>query len=201
MNLSILVQMGITPQKILDIGANVGNFSMMCKSIWPTSECTLIEANSECNESLEKLKMKFFNVLVGKESNEKVQFYKNIQSKCCTGNSIHRELTKHYEGENFTIESLPMTTLDLLFPNDFFDLIKIDTQGSEVDILMGGQHLVKKAKYIILEVSLIQYNENSPLFESVLKYMSSIGFCNHLLLDNHFVNNVLIQQDYAFFQN
>ena len=33
-----------------------------------------------------------------------------------------------------------------------------------------------------MEVSILQYNEGSPLFDEVIEYMSSIGFTNHEII-------------------
>ena len=66
-----------------------------------------------------------------------------------------------------------------------FDIIKIDTQGSELDIIKGGLNTVQKASYIIMEVAKLQYNEGTPLFDEVIEYMNSIGFTNHEIIDEN----------------
>ena len=82
-----------------------------------------------------------------------------------------------------------------------FDLIKIDTQGSELDILEGAQNTIKNTKGIILEVSLINYNENAPLIKDVLKYMGKIGYDEKETLNEHyFSNGELIQKDIFFYK-
>ena len=80
-----------------------------------------------------------------------------------------------------------------------FDLIKIDTQGSELDILRGGTNFYTCAKGIILEVSLIEYNKNAPLEKEVIDYMDSINFKPaEVLKDHYFSDGVLIQKDILF---
>ena len=69
--------------------------------------------------------------------------------------------------------------------NKTFDIIKIDTQGSELDIIKGGLKAVKKASYVILEVPTLQYNEESPLFDEVIDYMKQIGFSKYEIVDEH----------------
>ena len=44
------------------------------------------------------------------------------------------------------------------------DLIKIDTQGSELDILNGSSEALKNIKYLIVELQHIQYNKNAKFF-------------------------------------
>ena len=69
--------------------------------------------------------------------------------------------------------------------NKVFDIIKIDTQGSELDIIKGGLETVKKASYVILEVPTLQYNEGSPLFDEVIDYMKQIGFSKYDIIEEH----------------
>ena len=60
-------------------------------------------------------------------------------------------------------------TLDELYDGytATFDLVKLDTQGSEIDILNGGSHMIKNTTAIIVEVSHVEYNENAPLVDEV----------------------------------
>ena len=89
-------------------------------------------------------------------------------------------------------------TLDNLFPNKQFDLIKLDTQGSEIDIIKGGFELCRKAKYMILETSLIEYNINSPNENQVNDFMKSIGFSMVLVIGTHYLNGQLSQRDILY---
>ena len=135
--------------------------------------------------------------LVGKEIGE-IDFYKTKEDPKSTGNSIYRENTRHFKDDNIIIENKKIVTIDSLNLGDF-DLIKIDTQGSELDILEGAQNTIKNTKGIILEVSLINYNENAPLIKDVLEYMEKIGYEEKETLNAHyFSNGELIQKDIFF---
>ncbi len=57
-----------------------------------------------------------------------------------------------------------------------YDLIKIDTQGSELDIIEGGINTFKNAKAVITEVSFNNYNEGGCTKEQILKKISDLGF-------------------------
>ena len=81
-----------------------------------------------------------------------------------------------------------------------FDLVKLDTQGSEIDILNGGSHMIKNTTAIIVEVSHVEYNENAPLVDEVKEYMESIGFVYNMEIGQTYSNefNGLIQRDLVF---
>jgi hypothetical protein len=111
---------------------------------------------------------------------------------------MYRELTPFYSDDQIEIIKQCGIKLDDIFTEDTeFDLIKIDTQGSELDIITGGIELCKKAKGILLEVSLTQYNENAPLYDEVIKYMKNIGFIPKDILDES-KNHGSHQQDILF---
>ena len=81
---------------------------------------------------------------------------------------------------------------------DRFDLIKIDTQGSEIDIMMGGIELIKRANCVILEVSIIPYNTGAPSYMDVISFMNELRYYPLLQIGRHYLNNQLIQLDLAF---
>lgn len=185
------------PYRILDIGANIGQFLTLAKSIYPDSYIFSIEASPECEPYLKELTNNYYIGLLAKD-NKEYNFYSRKNTGIGTGNSIYRELTQFYSDENLNIIKQKGIYLDDLFePDSVFDLIKIDTQGSELDIITGGLNLCKKSKAILLEVSILKYNEGAPLYDEVIKFMNDIGFEKTLILDESY-NNGTHQQDILF---
>jgi len=114
-----------------------------------------------------------------------------------TGDSILRERTHHYS--NVTPLTRRTNTLDLLFPNETFEFIKIDCQGSELDILRGGVSLVSRASVLLIECPFSgQYNEGCPSFSDYISYMNSIGFQPFDISEIHQAGNVTFQIDIIF---
>jgi FkbM family methyltransferase len=185
------------PHRVLDIGANIGQFRSEFSKVFPYSYIFSIEASSECEPFLKELTDNYYIGLLAKD-NKEYNFYTRKNDKTCTGNSMYKELTEFYAEEHLEVEHKSGIMLDDLFEEESeFDLIKIDTQGSELDIITGGINLCKKAKAMILEVSLTQYNENSPMLEEVLNYMNSIGYYPLEILDEA-RNHGSHQQDILF---
>ena len=50
-------------------------------------------------------------------------------------------------------------------------MIKLDVQGAEIDILQGLQDNLSLFEVVILEVSLRELNQGSPLFPEVCDFM------------------------------
>jgi FkbM family methyltransferase len=196
MNLSLIKQY-FYPETILDIGANIGQFHKLAQLIFPSSYIFSVEANLECESYLRDITSNYYIGLLAKDNSE-YDFYGRIADPIGTGNSYYKELTHFYSADQLRIIKQQGIKLDDLFTNDStFDLIKIDTQGSELDIMTGGRNLCKKAKAILLEVSLTKYNEGAPLYDEVLKYMDNFGFEKKDILDEAF-NHGSHQQDILF---
>ena len=79
--------------------------------------------------------------------------------------------------------------------------IKIDTQGSEMDIFNGGQRVMHAARFIQLELSLIEYNQGAPLMNTMMRYMYANGFRLSAHVEDHVMNGELIQQDFIFYNS
>ena len=174
-----------TPNTLLDIGAHHGNFSMFCKRVWKNIDSLMLEGNENCEEFLENLPFSHCIVLLS-DTNKEVTLHLNSKNPTCTGTSYLKERTRHYKNSvqvkknTFTLDEV-ISEVD----NKTFDIIKIDTQGSELDIIKGGLKAVKKASYVILEVPTLQYNEGSPLFDEVIDYMKQIGFSKYEIVEEH----------------
>lgn len=147
---------GFDPERILDIGANVCETADIMRKCWPKSEMLLIEGNSSCESFFKEKNYNYLIKLLGKE-NSTTNFYKTKWSPICSGNSIYKEKNPVYDDDKLLIETLPIYKLDDVV-KDIYDLIKIDTQGSELDIIEGGINIFSKAKVIICEVALIDIN-------------------------------------------
>ena len=187
------------PNSILDIGANVGQFYNEIKPIFPDSYYYLIEGNDSCEVVLESLNVDYSICLLS-DIEKEVDFYIRKNEPRCTGNSIYRENTSFYDDDQIVIEKKQTKTLSNLLNNQTFDLIKIDVQGSEIDIINGGLDIFKNAKGILMEISLIEYNQNAPTKEFVYNYMDKLGFTpiEHIGDINHPLTYDLIQQDILF---
>ena len=175
MNLS-LINNYFYPYRVLDIGANVGQFRTQASSTWPNSYIFSIEASEACEPFLNKITEDYLICLLAKDDS-KYDFFSRKNDPTSTGNSVYRELTRFFSDDQLDIIKKDGIKLDDLFTKEsLFDLIKIDTQGSELDIIEGGKEICKKAKAMLIEVSYNEYNKDAPLSEEVIKYMKDFKF-------------------------
>ena len=197
-------ELGFEPRTILDVGAQVGDFYRECKQTWPDSQIMMIEATKECEPYLKDTGGNYL-IAVLSDKKKTIPFYKTKLAETNTGNSVYKELTPAYSDDNLIIEERNTYTLDELYDGytATFDLVKLDTQGSEIDILNGGSHMIKNTSVIIVEVSNVEYNENAPLVDEVSKYMESIGFVYKMEIgrsysDKFLTTDGIIQRDYVY---
>ena len=117
------------------------------------------------------------------------------------GSSVYNELSQH----NRKIKIIESTTLkkeinehNILSKNN---LLKLDVQGSELDILKGLKEKINIFEAIILETSVRRLNKSSPLFITIINFMYKNNFiffdiCDLKRLDGK--NSTLIQFDALF---
>jgi hypothetical protein len=97
--------------------------------------------------------------------------------------------------------TVKLDTLDnrLYFPDQLIDLVKLDVQGAELDILNGGRKTIKRSKYVLIEVSLVEYNQGAPLIDEIVNKMKEYEFVIDDILEYHKTNqNQIFQMDILF---
>lgn len=202
MKLDCLKQIGAHPKSLLDIGCNIGDFYREIKKRFPDlNDVVLVDSNENLIPYLDRLSVEY-RILTLSDEEKEVIWYSTNKNPISTGNSYYLEKTIFYNSDSLESNIKNTSTLDLEFPNRQFDLIKLDTQGSELDILRGGKKLCSKAKYIICEVSLIEYNQSAPLKEEVVRYLEEQGFVPISVVGVHRANlngkDILLQEDLLF---
>jgi len=202
MRLEKIRDMGIDPTAILDIGAHTGQFYGWAKRAWPNSFIWMVEANHLHERALENLirftEDAYLIAALGDEERE-VTFYTRSDKPHTEGNSYYKE-NNYWDIPQLVQESkVTLQKLDNIFEDGtVFDIIKVDTQGSEVDILKGGKDLVSRAQAIILEVSFIPYNEGAPTDQETIDYMNEIGFEERMSVGEHYNGDTIVQKDLLF---
>ena len=203
--LSALKSNGNNIQYVLDIGAYRGDFTETIHAVWPSAIVHQIEADDRQKSWLQN---NAIIALLGNIDGKLVDFYTLDENKITTGSSIYKELTPHYTSSTTVVLKKSMTTLDVLasthnlFGNwKDLGLIKIDTQGSELLILEGASNFLSlnQPKYILLECSVIEYNENAPCFADIVDRMHKLKYKVKDIFDLSYNNrNQLLQTDVLF---
>ena len=175
-----LKDLGFHPKHVLDVGANVGEWSRVVKLVYPDTEVYMIEGSQSCAPSLNNTGNWYTISLVGKENSE-VEFFERPKG---TGNSIFKENSKHFSSIRPVLR--PIRTLDLLMSDQpSVQMLKLDIQGAELDALKGSHRILKGVEVVVLEISILEYNQGAPLALDTLAYLNELGFDMLDLLDFH----------------
>jgi FkbM family methyltransferase len=190
-------QAGLKIDTVYDIGAFNGSWSRQTKALaCPDAEFFLFEANPVYDQVLESTGFSYLcGTALSNPGRETVEFYNGTN----TGDSYYKETTKHYDNQG-TIQ-LPCTTIDkaiLEFNLPIPQFIKIDTQGSELDILSGAEGILDRVDLIYTECPIVRYNSGAPDFQEYLNFFKKHKFIPIDILEKHHAENTLIQVDIMF---
>ena len=177
-----LKEQGYEPKVIYDIGACVLHWTNEARRIWPNAEFVAFEAMNSSEFLFKEQGLKYHIGVLSNETGREVAFYQNDFHP--GGNSYYKENPEvNPEAPEYFNEThmklLKTVTLDAVaslkkFPQP--DMIKMDVQGSELDVLMGAVESLKTVNHVILELQVVEYNKGAPLKDVVINYMDSIGF-------------------------
>jgi FkbM family methyltransferase len=180
---------GFEPKVIYDIGSCVLHWTKEAKRLWPNAKYILFDAFSPA-----EFLYNGYDYNIGplsKSDGEIVKFYQN--DFLPGGNSYYREIgsteADKYFPEDKYVEMVT-SKLDTIVKTRGYplpDFVKIDVQGSELDVIRGGVETLKYAKHLIIELQHTQYNKDAPLSaESIPIIENELGvkceyplFCNN----------------------
>jgi FkbM family methyltransferase len=184
-------------ESIIDVGAYRGEFTSKAKRFFPNLNFLLIEPNTAHSAKLKGDDISQFVVsTVLSDSAKTVDFYALEE----TGDSYYPE-RRHLLSE-VTSKKVETTTLDNVlnsrpnFTGPF--LIKLDTQGSEIDILKGARECLKETNVVICEIPVLRYNLGAPTFNEYIDFFLNLNFLPWRISEVHTRKNLVIQIDVVF---
>lgn len=184
---------------IYDIGAHHGTWTRDMSSIFPNAEFVMFEAFPEHSNIHAPQKFKYIQVPLYKEDNQELSFYVNTQTHHTTGNSFYKENTQVYDnGSHITLKTKKLDTVIIEQNLPQPDALKIDTQGAELDILLGATNALKNVNVVMCELSVYPYNAGGAKFSGVNDFLIENGFVPVGIEEFHWNANVLLQVDMVY---
>jgi FkbM family methyltransferase len=175
---------------IVDIGANVGLYSLYAKYL-PNSQFYSYEPYKFTYDLLnENIKLNnitnvnTYNIGLGDKKG------KTILNVCLYNDGLNTMGTNPLRFNDISSIEVEIDTLDNIFYNNNIkvDYIKIDTEGYEYNILKGGEKTIKKYKPIIQleynETNMKQCNINSSELNN---YIIELGYKNYNLTSEELI--------------
>lgn len=171
---------GFAPRTIIDAGANIGEWTLMARRIFPTAVFHMVEPQSGCAPALRSIAessegIRFHPVAVTRPGIQRVSMAGGGSSRNSTGAWVVQpgDPSPHSE------DSLEATTLDDLFRERVTEpvLLKLDLEGHELAALQGGEELLRRTEMVLTELSLFDVNNSRrPVFAEMLILLRDSGF-------------------------
>jgi FkbM family methyltransferase len=180
-----LVRQGLTARTVLDVGANTGQFAVAAAKLLPGARVYSFEPLPQCLAQLRRHTNKLPNVTIypvalGDREADDLLFHINSHSQSSSALHIaeaHRAAFPHERETGSTI--VKVSTLDRIFESVGLAspvLLKLDVQGYEAKVLLGGVETLKRVDYVVLEASLRPMYEGEALFLDLVRLMHGYGF-------------------------
>ena len=197
---------------VLDVGANIGQYASQIKKGGFKGEIHSFEPLSVAFRQLEQKSLyvpnwHVYNYGFGEKNHStSIHVASNLSSS-----SIFSMKQKHIDAapevSYVATEEIEIKTLDAvyadLFPNNERVFIKIDTQGYESKVLLGGKESI--ANSIVgmqLEMSLFELYDGEWLYHDFINYLRDIGFRLYSIEPGlfNYETGELLQMDGIFFK-
>jgi len=172
----------MNPEYIFDIGCGHGEWFLKCNEFFPHAKYLLFDGNKLNDNKLSLLKKKYSNfsykICLLSDSVKKLNFF-----NMGYGSSVYEEKTNFPRKAESIVSSTLENELANLRLTSNNNIIKLDVQGSEIDVLKGLNKHIKLFETIILETSVKEYNKDAPLFIDVINFMNEKGYVFYDIYD------------------
>mmetsp|Transcript_82996 Transcript_82996/g.240119 ORF Transcript_82996/g.240119 Transcript_82996/m.240119 type:complete len:258 (+) Transcript_82996:34-807(+) len=188
---------GFSPDYILDIGANTGQWTRNTRLVFPKAKYVMLDGLDWTwiwPDLLSTGLVVGSQVVLDREDRE-VDWYAN---RFHTGNSMYRERTGYFSQTQPS--RVRAHTLDGFLERKGwlfrFALVKLDVQGAELAILSGGSFVLSMAEFVVMELPFAgQYNDGAPSFAEYVAFMDRAGFVPFHLPEIHYAGGIVVQID------
>jgi FkbM family methyltransferase len=171
---------------VYDVGAADGRFAAACAKLNNIESVVAFEPGSEAFVQLDELTRKFHKLVVvpvalGAKTEPQVFYVAKDRrtSSCLPPNDALSEL---YPGKGLQQETtVEVETLDVAVRKRQLpppDIIKLDTQGYELEVLRGGAKTMETVSFCIVECCYEPLYTGAPLIGDVFEYFKQLGWRN-----------------------
>ena len=169
--------------RLLDIGAR-GGIHPRWQPFYSRLDVRAFDADAEecerLNQGQHPYRVVYIPAALGAVDGEQRLLHITKAPGCSSLLAPNAELCSKFsygrEMEVMSVKNVLISRLDTVCPDFSADFIKIDTQGTELEILRGAGKLIDSTIGVELEVEFIQQYVDQPLFADVDTFMRARGF-------------------------
>lgn len=191
---------GLNPKTVIDVGAAQG--TPVLYDVFPQARYILIEPLEEYIPHLKQLvdRLDTAEYIIAAATATPGNVIINVHPDL-EGSSLYQEdEDSDVNGVERTIPGMTLDDICLERGTEGPYLIKIDTQGSELEVLKGTQTVLKDTEFVILEVSFFEFFKGGPQVYDCLSFMKNLGFVPYDIFDLQYrlLDGAMSQVDIAF---
>lgn len=175
----------IDARTVVDVGVAFGTWELY--RAFPQAHFLLVEPLRDYEPDLQKIAAQYRCDIVYKalgEAEERREI--NVDPHILTRSSLHERTALTCTGSPLETREIEVTTLDKLLechPNlERPLLLKIDTEGFELNVIRGGEQFLQHTDVVIAEVSIAERFAGSYAFAEFIAAMDERGFAVHDVL-------------------
>jgi FkbM family methyltransferase len=170
---------------VVDVGANTGQWLTSLRKLLPVGRAEVFEPNPEAFRILsENLRdapgIRLHQTALGmrtQTSTLHVTRTSSLASLLRPSGALEEQYTASHAAVVSEIQ-VPVTTLDAALPGDaVVDLLKVDVQGFERPVLLGGERTLKRTRALLVEMNFVSHYEGDDTFDTLTQLLTGeLGF-------------------------
>jgi FkbM family methyltransferase len=168
---------GFRPAAVIDVGAYRGEWSRLCRDVFPDAALMLIEPQHDHAERLRRSSAQspspgwtVVEALCGADHTPLWFLAEESNSRVVPQPPAGRQIR---DAVQMVPRRLDELTSGTAFENA--DFLKLDVQGAELDVLRGASHLLGRVEVVMLELSVIPIGD-VPRALDVMQFMDEHHF-------------------------
>lgn len=190
---------------VYDVGANVGTWTLLAKSIFPDADVHAFEplpahSRSFLANTAALKNVRLHQIALGPERKRAVLHvtdFSDASSVLPLTAAGHQSFGLNEVGR-FPVELHRLDDYRALHRLPLPDLIKLDVQGYELAVLSGALDCLAATRVIIAEVSFVELYRDQCLFDELAQFVRDSGFRLRALGVNTPLGRLLVQTDALF---
>jgi FkbM family methyltransferase len=199
---------GLNPRTVLDVG--VGNGTPWLYEAFPAAKLVLFEPLAVFNEDLETLAHRYradvhrvaLGAFSGTAALNQNTTHPTSSSLLQMDPTFAAYASKVQGNHRFTQTQVSIETLDRLNRYEGPYVLKLDVEGSEMEVLKGARATLERTDFLITEISVMRRQIGEPVFAEMIEFLDRAGLelfdIPYLAQTNG--NGQLIYLDAAFVQ-
>ncbi len=191
---------GLQPETVIDVGAASGTPALY--QLFPSARFLLIEPLEEFAPSLKRVasELKRAEYISGVAASRPGTLTLHVHPDLVGSSVYWEEEDSDVNGIERTVPALTLNEICAQRSTVPPYLIKIDTQGAELEVLKGADRIIPDAQCIILETSLFEFFKGGPQLYDCIQFMKERRFAVYDIFDLRYrlLDGAFGQVDMAF---